>query len=224
MGFPWLGAWLPGACLLCDARAGHVPNLCPACAADLATADRVAGSRLVAHPYAPPVSTLVHWMKFQGNLPAARTLGTLLADAVVAAGTGAMAPQAIVPVPLHRTRLRLRGYNQALELARPVSRRLGIPLLPRLCVRTRATVPQSGLASAADRRRNVAGVFRVRAPPPGLARVAIVDDVLTSGATVAALSAALRAAGLRRVAVWVCAGRMDGVRRPGWPPTARCSR
>ena len=204
-------ALLPEVCLLCDLPAGPVPNLCADCARALPRLDRRSRNRLVAFAYLAPVSTLIHWMKFEANLPAALTLGTLLAEAIAEATTqaGTLVPDAIVPVPLHRARLRSRGFNQALELARPVSRCLGLPLLARVCVRSRATRPQSGLDSAADRRRNVAGAFSVRQSLIGFRCIAIVDDVLTTGATARELARTLRAAGVRQVVIWACAGRPD---------------
>ncbi|MEE9267078.1 MAG: ComF family protein [Gammaproteobacteria bacterium] len=208
-------ALLPDTCLLCDLPAGPLPNLCGDCAGALPRLPRLPrqpGNRVVAFPYSAPISTLIHWMKFEANLSAALTLGTLLAEAVAEsiAESGASAPDAIVPVPLHRDRLRSRGFNQAQELARPVSRRLGRPLLMRACVRTRATQPQSGLDSREDRRRNVAGAFRVRRPLAGYRRVAIVDDVLTTGATTRELARTLRAAGIDQIVIWACAGRRNG--------------
>ena len=216
-------ALVPDVCLLCDTRAGPIPNLCAACADTLVRLPCSSRRRIVAFAYTAPVSTLVHWMKFEANLPAALTLGTLLAETI--AESDLLLPDAILPVPLHRIRLRARGFNQALELARPVSRRLGRPLLSRACVRIQATRPQSSLNSQADRRRNVAGAFRVCRPLTGLRRVAIIDDVLTTGATVQELSRTLRRAGVRQVVVWACAGRPDtGIKRPGLPPTRRSSR
>jgi len=205
-------ALLPDTCLLCDLPAGPLPNLCADCARALPRLPRQSVRRVVAFVYSAPVSTLIHRMKFEANLPAALTLGTLLAETVAEnmAESGAPAPDAIVPVPLHRNRLRARGFNQAQELARPVSRRLGRPLLTRACVRTRATQPQSGLGSQEDRRRNVAGAFRVQRALSGHRRVAIVDDVLTTGATTQELARTLRAAGIDQVVVWACAGRRDG--------------
>ncbi len=205
-----LAALLPEVCLLCDLPAGRVPNLCKGCARALPRQAGQSANRIVAFHYAAPVSTLIHWMKYEANLPAALTLGTLLAETVVEADTPI--PDAIVPVPLHRGRLRSRGFNQAIELARPVSQRLGRPLLTRLCARSRATRPQSSLDSPADRRRNVAGAFRVRQPLAGLRCVAIVDDVLTTGATARELARTLRAAGVHRVMIWACAGGPDGLR------------
>lgn len=204
-----LARWiLPDACLLCDRPAGRTPNLCTACAAALPRITGDGGHRVVALAYEPPVSTLIQWMKFEARLPAASTLGAVLAEAVTAQPTGSPLPAAIVPVPLHRSRMRMRGFNQSVEIARPIARRLGLPLLTRICERTRATAPQSGLPSHAARRRNVAGAFRVRTRVTDLERIAIVDDVLTTGATVAALARALRTAGVRHVHVWACAGRV----------------
>jgi len=204
-------ALLPEACLLCDLRAGPVPNLCAGCARALPRLDRRSRNRVVAFAYAAPVSTLIHWMKFEANLAAALTLGTLLAESIAEATTqaGALVPDAIVPVPLHHGRLRSRGFNQALELARPVSQHLGLPVLRRACARGRATRPQSSLDSAADRRRNVAGAFSVRQSLTGFRRIAIVDDVLTTGATAGELARTLRAAGIQQVVIWACAGRPD---------------
>lgn len=203
-------AWLPNVCLLCDLPCGPVPNLCAACAGELPRLGRQARGRRVAFAYRPPVSTLVQWMKFEGNLPAARALGVLLAQSVAQslADSGEAVPDAIVPVPLHRDRLRSRGFNQAVELARPLARRLGRPLLARTCVRTRATLPQSSLASASARRRNVAGAFGIATPVTGLRHVAIVDDVVTTGATARELARTLRAAGITRIVIWACAGKL----------------
>jgi ComF family protein len=166
----------------------------------------------VAYDYAAPVSTLIHWMKFEANLAAALSLGVLLAEAVARTQMEASAepPDAIVPMPLHRSRLRSRGFNQALELARPVSRRLQCPLLTRVCVRDRATEPQSVLDTSADRRRNVAGAFSLHRPLVGYRHIAIVDDVVTTGATARELARTLRSAGVERVVLWACAGRPDG--------------
>ena len=204
---------LPDICLLCDRPAGTVPNLCRACEESLprlSTGRMLPGAlargspAIIAHfAYAPPISTLIHWMKFEANLAAALTLGTLLVESL--ADSDGMLPEAILPVPLHRARLRERGFNQALELARPVAGAMCRPLALGLCHRTRATPAQSGLGSAAVRRRNVAGAFRVRRDINGPQRLVVVDDVVTTGATVTELTMSLRAAGVTEVVVWACA-------------------
>lgn len=104
-------------------------------------------------------------------------------------------------MPLHRARLRRRGYDQALELARPLARGLGLPLCDGLH-RVRATAPQSELDARA-RRRNLRHAFAVQAPLPP--HVALVDDVMTTGATLHAAAQALRRAGVGRIDAWVVA-------------------
>ncbi len=109
-----------------------------------------------------------------------------------------------MPVPLHRSRLRERGYNQALELARPLARRLGVPLRHDLLIRTKSTAAQSEL-DAPTRRRNVRGAFGLRAEAPLPAHVAVLDDVMTTGATLAECARVLKRAGVARVDVWALA-------------------
>lgn len=114
------------------------------------------------------------------------------------------APAVLIPIPLHAARLRRRGYDQALELARPLARQLGLPLVIDVLRRGRETAPQSRL-DAAQRRRNLRGAFQVdrsTALPP---HVVLVDDVMTTGATLHAAAVALRRAGVARVDAWVCA-------------------
>lgn len=113
----------------------------------------------------------------------------------------------IVPVPLHPARLLARRYNQAAEMARPLGRMAGVPVLPDALARVRRTETQGG-KSAGGRRRNVAGAFAV---PPGRRariegrRVLLVDDVLTTGATAHACARALKAAGAAAVDLAVVA-------------------
>lgn len=151
--------------------------------------------------YAHPVDHLIHDLKFNRKLAIARLLGELMAQELKKRIR--TPPQMIIPVPLHPTRLRERGYNQATELARPIARELNIPIDYRLCQRQRATAIQSDLP-ASERLRNVKGVFRVVKKLP-VHHVAIVDDVMTTGATVTELAATLRHAGAEKIDVWVCA-------------------
>ena len=147
--------------------------------------------------YGFPLDRLVPRFKFHRDLAAGRLMADLMAGALMSAPR----PDALVPVPLHARRIRQRGYDQALELARPVARELGLPLVEGL-QRVRATHAQSELDAAA-RRRNLRGAFVAR---PGLpAHVALVDDVMTTGATLRAAAMALRRAGVERVDAWVCA-------------------
>ena len=149
--------------------------------------------------YQPPLDRLILALKFHQGLAHARLLGQLLADAVEASDSR---PQLILPVPLHPGRLRERGYNQALEIARPIAKRLNIPLSLDLVQRTRSTETQTRLKYK-ERHKNMRGVFEVtRHVPP---HVAIVDDVVTSSATVSALAKALRSAGAMQVDIWAVA-------------------
>jgi ComF family protein len=138
--------------------------------------------------------------KFAGTLAAGRSLSLLW----IASPLPALRPRAIVPVPLHRSRLRRRGYNQALELARPLARSLDIPLWCGGLRRIRATNAQTEL-TAVQRRRNVRGAFTVASHGPPPDHVAVLDDVCTTGATLAECARVLQRAGVRRVDVWALA-------------------
>jgi len=154
-----------------------------------------------AYRYSEPLPTLVGGAKFRGRLNLVRLLGQCLAISLREGGVEM--PDLIVPVPLHARRLRQRGYNQALEIARILGRELAVPLDVHSCWRVLDTKPQTGLEQE-DRRRNVRGAFRVRRPLAAR-RVAIVDDVVTTGSTVAELSRVLLRAGVERVDVWAVA-------------------
>jgi ComF family protein len=161
---------------------------------------------LAAFEYQPPLDALIKRLKFHGDLRLARLLGTLMADHITASAEGG--PEVIVPVPLHVARLRQRGYNQALELARPIARRLAVPLAWRFLSRVRATDPQTDVP-AKLRSRNVRNAFAVT-PDFAARRVAIVDDVMTTGHTVDELARTLRRAGATEISVWVCARAVFG--------------
>ena len=150
--------------------------------------------------YETPLDRLLPRLKFHEDLAAGRLCADLMAEALA----GAARPDALIPLPLHRRRLRARGFDQTLELARPLARTLALPLRDDLLSRVRETAPQSRLDAAA-RRRNLRGAFAVR---PGIAlpaHVALIDDVMTTGATLHAAADALLRAGVARVDAWVCA-------------------
>ncbi|MDQ3289467.1 MAG: ComF family protein [Pseudomonadota bacterium] len=159
---------------------------------------------LAACIYAAPLDRLLPRLKFHRDLAAGRLLAQLMAQAFAPAVREWPASAALVPLPLHRSRLRERGYDQALELARPLARSFGIPLLGGVLQRTRGTSPQSRL-DAPQRRRNVAGAFALRDGAECPDHVVLVDDVMTTGATLHSAAVALRRAGVSRVDAWVCA-------------------
>lgn len=221
-----LRALLPPRCLLCHAPGADGRDLCRGCARDLAVnapcCPRCAvpleapaplcGACLRRAPplaaawvpfrYAHPLDLLEARFKFRADLAAGRVLGELLAER--AALEAPARPDCIVPVPLHASRLRERGYNQALELARPVARALGVPLRQDALVRVRATPAQTGLDAVA-RRRNLRAAFAVPARVALPAHVALLDDVMTTGATLHEAARVLLRAGARRVDAWALA-------------------
>jgi ComF family protein len=158
--------------------------------------------------YQHPVDRMITQLKFHGELMYARVLGTLLARARREAGD--VLPECIVPMPLHRSRYRERGFCQTTEIARHAAHRLrdlhGCRMAVRgdLLRRVRATRAQSGL-SAAERAANLRGAFAARAHGRMPSRVALLDDVLTTGHTALAAVAALHRAGIGHVEVWCCA-------------------
>ena len=223
--YNWLTINLTKAdCRLCSSPLAPL-GLCPGCAADLPVNRHpchrcaaplefgggllVCGACLRRPPpfdaarapwlYTAPIDHLVKRMKLRGHLADARLLGLWMAEAL----RDEERPDVIAPVPLHPARIRSRGFNQAMELARPVARRLGVELNGNLLSRTRATPTQTGLA-AKKRRGNVHGAFAARDPIKGL-HVALFDDVMTTGSTVAEAARVLRRAGAVRVTVWVAA-------------------
>lgn len=150
--------------------------------------------------YRAEISHLITSLKFTGGLANARLLGRLLAAYLK---NHAELPEAILPVPLHPVRYRQRGFNQSVEIARTVAGELGLPLDTGTVVRGRDTPHQTGL-SAKHRRKNMKNAFSV-VKPISAVHVAVLDDVMTTGATVDELAAQLKKAGVHRVDVWVCA-------------------
>ncbi|TVQ28109.1 MAG: ComF family protein [Wenzhouxiangella sp.] len=148
------------------------------------------------------VERLVHRFKFNHDLAAGRVLAALLARRLML--MGAPRPDLMVPVPLHYRRRLVRGYNQSEMLCRDLSAHLnGLPWLAALR-RRRPTHAQSGLP-AARRRGNVRSAFTLRQLPSGTRHIALIDDVMTTGATLDECARVLKAAGVKRVDVWVVA-------------------
>jgi ComF family protein len=223
---------LPSACALCGEEARDAvcapctlryaspggPR-CPCCANPLGSAEApgqacgacLAGepaydATLVAADYAAPLDGLVLGLKFGARLPLAPWFAGQLVEAVLARPGWAL-PDLLCPVPLGARRLRERGFNQALEIARPLGHALGIALQPRLATRAVETAAQSGVAPR-ERARNIRGAFEIA---PAMAahiqgrHVGVIDDVMTSGHTLNELAATLKAAGAARVSNFVFA-------------------
>lgn len=183
-------------CALPYAAEQGADHLCEECSRAAPAFDRV----IAAGVYEGALRLAVHRFKYQGRIDLDRPLGLLLANAFESAGGGAI-PDLIVPVPLHRERLRARTYNQSLLLGRVLGRKWHTPVATRLLVRDRFTSPQQGLRRRL-RRRNLQGAFALHGDPIGR-RVLLVDDVLTTGATARECSRVLREGGAARVEVAV---------------------
>jgi ComF family protein len=188
--------WLRSACLRCATPLPQVDGICGHCLGRPPPLARVHAAFL----YGAPVDRLLPRLKFHRDLAAGRLLAGCMADAFAAVPH----PDALIAVPLHPARLRHRGYDQAQELAQPLARALGVPLLRGTLLRIRDTAAQSRLDAPA-RKRNLRGAFAVPAGMRLPRHVALVDDVMTTGATLHAAAAALRRAGAGRVDAWVCA-------------------
>jgi ComF family protein len=221
-----LGLLYPPTCISCQAATGEAHGLCAACWSGIRFIERPFCERLgtpfqvdlgqpLLSPAAiadPPVfgraravaeydgtaSLLVHRLKYNDRLELACALGSMMTRAGVELLDEA---DVIVPVPLHRWRLWRRRFNQAMALAKVVSRESGVPCDPSLLARVRRTRRQVGLTKA-QRQENLQGAFRV--PPEAKARltgrrVLLIDDVLTTGSTANAASRALLRGGAASV-------------------------
>jgi ComF family protein len=207
-------------CLLCGAHTRQ-DGWCPACNRGLPYLDRaccpvcalptpdgaVCGHCLKRTPhfdrsvavfaYAFPIDKLVQALKYGEQLALANALAQRLARRIE------HRPDLVLPMPLHPARLRERGFNQSLELARGIARNLGLPLCADGARRIRDTTPQSALPWKA-RKRNMRNAFACGVEVAGR-HVAIVDDVMTSGATLDELARTLRRAGAQEISSWVVA-------------------
>lgn len=216
---------LSRSCLLCGAAAAEAlcpgcradlprlgPHVCPVCATPLVTAAPRCANCL-RHPpafdathaalrYAFPLDRLVQQLKFGGRHSFHRLAGADFFAACLLAGPHP-AGDLILPVPLARERLAERGFNQALEIARPLARALALPLDTQALIRARDTPPQSRLPWRV-RHRNVRHAFACRGDFSGKT-VIVVDDVITTGATLDAIARTLKANGAARVVNWVVA-------------------
>ena len=213
---------LPQDCLLCGIRSVrqqpcpdcrqdlpfHHGDACPVCGIPSPQAE-ICGNCLKHPPhfdatcaafiYAFPLDALLRALKYQGRLAIAELAGTLLAQRVASRPR----PDLVIPMPLHPQRLRERGFNQASEIARVVARRIAVPLAMDAVLRIRATEPQAGLPLE-RRGKNIRKAFACTQDLTQK-RIAIVDDVMTSGASLNELARTLKAAGAAHVECWVTA-------------------
>lgn len=213
---------LPHTCLLCGAAAGterlcegcqhdlprHIAPQCPQCAIPT-PAGQICGAclkhppaydrSLAAFSYRFPVDQLVSALKYHSRLAIAQMLGQHLAEAADVRPR----PDLLIPMPMHRARIRHRGFNHATEITRVVARALDVRLDFECCKRVRDTPPQVALAYD-QRRRNVRGAFVCEGDVDGK-HVALIDDVMTTGTSLDELAKTLKKAGAAMVETWVVA-------------------
>jgi len=215
---------LPQVCVKCQKQIGS--NLCENCKKTLPLIDygcRICGQKLTTaellcgaclnhsppftqtiapYVYAEPLDQFIINLKFHGRLLYAKILGELLSEHLAKYYKTHAQPAAIVPMPLHKKRLKERGFNQALEIAWPIVKQLKIPILRYHCERVKNTVAQTSL-NAKERQHNVKQAFRVNRELPS--HIAVIDDVITTGSTMQEFCKTLKKSGVATIDVWCCA-------------------
>lgn len=219
---------LPSICLLCNNNAHRLLPLCDYCEKTLpflpkgcrycalplpdTVQEPICGACLLKNPsydeiyalfeYTYPLTFLITGLKFANQWLNAPTLGALMATSLEKRYANKPKPQGIIPIPLHTQRLRERGYNQSLELARPLSKLLKIPLLKHAAQRQKPTLPQTKI-SLSKRFTNLKNAFSYSPPLPEY--VAVVDDVFTTGHTLHTFCNGLKANGVKHIHAWIYA-------------------
>lgn len=208
---------------LCEPCTIHLPQLpanhCPTCLWPVPTTE-ICGACLRKPPaftrtiaalrYTFPIDALIHSLKYQTNLAIAPILANLLIRKITATE---MRPDVIIPMPLHPIRLRERGFNQAMEISRYISKHMKIVILPDSCSRIRHTLPQTGLPWKV-RQKNIREAFSCQIDLSGK-HIALVDDVMTTGATLNELAKVLRKQGATEISNWVIARTLSEVNQIG---------
>ncbi|MBE9547902.1 MAG: ComF family protein [Proteobacteria bacterium] len=192
------------ACYQCGiplSAAGNNPRLC---CADCLQSPPCFTRTLAPYLYQWPLDRLVQAFKFQGDLTVGRMLAGLIQGNIEKLANAAV-PDAIIPIPLHRSRQQQRGFNQAALLAADLAKGLNIPLRENILLRGKPRLPQVELDAKA-RKKNIRGVFALDARVAKLpAHVALVDDVMTTGSTLSEAARILLERGVERVDCWVIA-------------------
>lgn len=183
----------------CSCCANPLPNsdflICGACIKHKPDFDEV----LVAYRFEEPLRTLIHEFKYYQGLYLAKTLTTIIQHALL---NNTQKPDCLIPIPMHPSRLRTRGFNQAAVLCKLLAKQLKLPYNLRHCQKIVNTATQATL-SRKERRTNLERTFQVKPLP--YAHVALIDDLITTGSTANELAALLKKSGVARVSVWCCA-------------------
>lgn len=223
-----MGLRLNSSCVLCGDSTLNSMSLCDPCREDLPTlknaceqcgiplnvsSNSVCGQCIKIPPavdytlslyhYQIPMDYLITELKFNQQLPHAAILGQLLLARIIELQNSDDLPDVILPVPLHKSRLIKRGFNQSLEISRPVAKYFDIPIETRMVSRNKPTRAQTDL-NASQRKKNVRGCFELQKQPEKLANkhVVIIDDVVTTGSTTNELALLLKKSGVEKVGVW----------------------
>lgn len=206
-------------CVPCSAYLPILPQCCPQCAQFLPSnkIQTKCGQCLsnpppfdatyARFPYEAPIIQIIIKLKFQHQLSYAQALGEMFMDALPSWYAHQPLPDLIIPIPLHPQRLCERGFNQALEIAKPIAKTLGLAIDYQNVQRIKHTAAQSGL-SADERKRNIAHAFAVKRNYKGLT-IAVIDDVITTGHTIRECCKVLKQNGAARIDVWCCARRIQ---------------
>jgi len=222
--------WLPHTCILCGNLTHSLQDLCSACKLDLPILTQscqrcanvlttninglICGQCIHQPPpfdythslflYQPPVTHLIRQLKFSQKLLHARLLGELLAEKICSEWyQNKSLPTVIIPIPLHPKRLQTRGFNQALEIARPIAKQLKLPIITRGFSRIKPTLAQATLPST-ERRKNIRQAFAINYKVENQA-IAVIDDIVTTGNTIREFCSLLKKNGAARIDVWCCA-------------------
>lgn len=191
--------WLNHACARCGYSLAFDSPACGRCLKRLPPYDNT----VALFRYESPIDYLILAVKFNKNLAYARIIGEMMSKKIQAHYDPDHMPDIILPVPLHPERLKERGFNQALEIARPISKKLNIPLSINDCVRVIETKPQATV-SADKRKQNIKNAFTLTRTI-NAKHIAIFDDVVTTGSTVAEITRVLKKHGVQQVDIWCCA-------------------
>lgn len=194
-------------CLLCHEFTHKKLALCDDCEKILPHTDDIQNpafnKTIILFDYLFPIDKLITRLKFQHHLINASLFGQLLCNKINQSYHNQDLPSLLIPVPLHKKRLQERGFNQALEIAKPISKKLKISIDKKSCYRIRHTTAQSGL-SQSDRLKNLTNAFEIKKNITAN-HVALIDDVITTGQTLKELAKQLRKNGVDKIDVWCCA-------------------
>ncbi len=196
-------------CLDCESKLPRISNGCKQCGQPIPNAHTSICGRCLSSPphhdscfspfeFSRPLADHIRRLKYQDSPQTSRRLAKLFLKELD--GADLMPPEALVYVPLHSRKLRSRGYNQAHQLAKAISIELEIPIIKGAIVKTKST-PDQASQTLSQRRANLIGCFKINKPIP-FKHVAIIDDVITSGATVEEISKILKKNGVDYLQVW----------------------